>query len=141
MHGVLNILRGSNHFHQCDLYFTAHSSSLSPAYRSPQLDPCEGHQINANICLAFLRRFLIQGEHQNTVHSCMLTSSLFFPMQTRTTSSMSPILMEGREHQSTFCLEQTLTGRMDRMRVGTLYAFIIFYIIIIIDPCYHTFPF
>ena len=56
-----NYFRGSNHFHQSDLYFTAPTSRMPEIYSRPPLDPTVGHRVNSDTCLDFLRRFLLKG--------------------------------------------------------------------------------
>ena len=53
--------RGTNHFNQCDLPFVAPKTLMRFGLKESDLDSARAHQINMEICHAFLKRYLLKG--------------------------------------------------------------------------------
>ena len=113
---IFPLSRGSNHFHQSDHYFTTPTSKLPKTYSQPPLSPVLGHCENCKVCLDFLKRFVTKGKFNFPLYHYLMRQSC---LQTPPTSSVFPVSMEEREHQSTFCSVPMLTWRMTLMVVST----------------------
>ena len=59
------VFRGSNHFHYHDMYMIFDPSLLVPkSYTNSRVGPVAYHLVNAEICHAFLQRFLLKGTYR-----------------------------------------------------------------------------
>lgn len=68
------LCRGTTHFNQCDIYFLVPRIIAGIGRDESYLNDVTAHQINMEICRAFLKRYLLKGKEVDNVNSVCSSS-------------------------------------------------------------------
>ena len=74
---IIFFFSGTNHFNQCDMPFVTPRVLSRIGLKESTLGSEKAHQINMDICTAFLRRHLLNGKFLEEIINFYLTGVIF----------------------------------------------------------------